>query len=84
MNQFQYNLAKMFPWWPSTKIVQAIVIRQKNGHQGAGLIFPIYLNRKPLDGFQFNLAGIFFWWPFIKSVHAVMIRQKISFAMFLL
>ena len=29
LDQFHYNLAKMFPWWPCTKIVQIIVIRQK-------------------------------------------------------
>ena len=27
--QFQYNLAEMFLWWPSTKIVQAIMIHEK-------------------------------------------------------
>ena len=26
LDQFQYYLAEMFPWWPFTKIVQAIVI----------------------------------------------------------
>ena len=36
---FQYNFAEMFLWWSSTKIVQAIWIRQKHGRQGAGLIF---------------------------------------------
>ena len=34
----------MFLWWSSTKIVQAIWIRQKNmAARGAGLIFPIYI-----------------------------------------
>ena len=33
----------MFPWWPSTKIVQVIMIRQKTWLPGAGLIFPLYL-----------------------------------------
>ena len=36
----------MFLWWPSIKNVQAIMICQKHGRQGAGLIFPIYLYRK--------------------------------------
>ena len=26
---FQYNLAGMFLWWPSTTIVQAVLIHQK-------------------------------------------------------
>ena len=29
LDWFHYNLAKMFPWWHSTKIVQVIVICQK-------------------------------------------------------
>ena len=38
LDQFHYNLAKMFPWWPCTKIVQVIVIRQKNmAARGRGL-----------------------------------------------
>ena len=41
LDQFQYNLVEMFLWWPTTKIVQAIMIRQKHGRQGTGLIFPI-------------------------------------------
>ena len=32
----------MFPWWPSTKIVQAMVIHQKTWTQGAGL-FSLFL-----------------------------------------
>ena len=48
LDQFHYNLANMFPWWPCTKIVQVIVIRQKTWPlgSGAGLIFPIYLYKK--------------------------------------
>ena len=53
--------------WPSTKIVQAIMIRQKYGHQGTGRIFSKYLYRKlfksscqkPLDRFQCNTAEMF-------------------------
>ena len=29
LDRFQYNFAEMFLWWSSTKIVQAIRIRQK-------------------------------------------------------
>ena len=37
---FHYNLAKMFPWWPSTKIVQVIVICQKTWLLAGGAYFP--------------------------------------------
>ena len=72
-------------WSPSTKVVQAVMIRQKIWLQGSGAIFPIYLYRKlekksscqkPLDQFQYNLAEMFPWWPFTKIVQAVMICQK--------
>ena len=43
LDQFQYNLAEMFPWWPFTKIVQAVMICQKTWLVGAGLISPIYI-----------------------------------------
>ena len=58
LERLQYNVAEMFLWWSSTKIVQAIWIRQKHGCQAGGggggagggggveLIFPIYLYRK--------------------------------------
>ena len=47
LDRFQYNLADIFLWWPSTKIVKAIMISQKkHGHQGAGLIFSLYLYTK--------------------------------------
>ena len=36
LDQFQYNSAKMFPWWPYTKIVQVIVIHQKTWPLGDG------------------------------------------------
>ena len=77
----------MFPWWPFTKIVQAVMICKKHGRQGAGLIFPIYIymyieNEKnflseTLDRFQYNLADMFLWWPFTKIIQAIMICQKI-------
>ena len=40
LDRFHYNLAKMFPWWPSTKIVQVIVICQKTWPLGGGAYFP--------------------------------------------
>ena len=81
---FKYILAEMFLWWPSTKIIQVIVIHQKTWLPGVGLIFPIYLYRKlkksscqkPMNRFQYNLARIFLWWPSTKIVQAVMIPQK--------
>ena len=65
----------MFLWWPSTKIVQDIVIRQKSWPPRAGLIFPIYLNRKleksfcqkTQDRFQYNLAEMFLWMILYQS-----------------
>ena len=46
LDRFQYNLADMFPWWPFTKIVQAVMICQKIWLLGVGLISLIYLYRK--------------------------------------
>ena len=46
LDRFLYNLAKMFPWWSFTKIIQAVMICQKTWPLGAGRIFPIYLYRK--------------------------------------
>ena len=40
LDQFHYNLAKIFPWWPCTKIVQVIVIRQKTWPLGGEAYFP--------------------------------------------
>ena len=40
LDRFQYNLADMFPWWPFTKIVQAIMICQKTWLVGGGAYFP--------------------------------------------
>ena len=40
MDRFQYNLAGMFLWWPSTKFVQAVMIRQKTWPLGGGAYFP--------------------------------------------
>ena len=49
MDQFQYNLAGMFLWWPFTKVVQAVIIRQKTWPLGGGAYFPymsIYKKKK--------------------------------------
>ena len=48
MDRFQYNLAGMFLWWPSTKIVQAIMIHQKTWRLGGGAYFPYIENFKNL------------------------------------
>ena len=81
LERLQYNVAVMFLWWSSTKIVQAIWIRQKKWPPGAGLIFPVYLYRKsscqkPLDRFHYNLAKMFPWWPSTKIVQVIVICQK--------
>ena len=39
LDRFPYNFAEMFLWWPSTKIVQAIWIRQKTWPPGGGAYF---------------------------------------------
>ena len=67
LDQLQYNLAEMFLWLSSTKIVQAIWICQKSWPPGAGLIFPIYLYRKlkkiflseTTDRLRYNLVEMF-------------------------
>ena len=40
LNWFPYNFAEMFLWWSSTKIIQAIWIRQKTWPPGGGACFP--------------------------------------------
>ena len=57
---------------------------KKQGYQGAGLIFPIYLDRKlkkssclkPLDRFPYNFAEMFIWWLSTKIVQAIWICLK--------
>ena len=74
----------MFLWWFSTKSVQAIWIRQKTWHQGAGLfsLYNLYRKisksscQKPLDRFLYNFAEMFLWWSFTKIVQAIWICQK--------
>ena len=43
LDQFQYNVAEMFLWWSSTKIVQAIWIRQKQRPPGGRGLFSLYI-----------------------------------------
>ena len=57
---------------------------KKCGCQGAGLIFPMYLNRKlkksscqkPLDRFHYNLTEMFPCWPSTKIFQVIMIHEK--------
>ena len=68
-SDFLYNLAGMFLWSPSAKVVRRHNSSKKYGCKGAGLIFLIYLFKKlekiscqtPLDRFQYNLAEMFPW-----------------------
>ena len=85
LDRFPYNFAGMFLWWSSTKIVQAIWIRQKNmASRGRGLfslnIFMENLKKsscqKPLERLQYNLAEMFLWWSSTKIVQVIRIRQK--------
>ena len=71
LDRFPYNFAGMFLWRSSTKIVQAIWIRQKTWPPGGGGgrgLFSLYIEnfkksscQKPLDRFQYNFAEMFFW-----------------------
>ena len=40
LDRFPYTFAEMFLWWSSTKVVQAIWIRQKTWPPGGGTYFP--------------------------------------------
>ena len=84
-DRFPYNFAEMFLWWSSTKIVQAIWIRQKTWPPGGWGLFSlnIYIEKleksscqKPLDWFHYNLAKMFSWWSSTKIVQVIVICQK--------
>ena len=75
----------MSPWWSSTKIVQAISIRQKTWLPGGGAYFPyiIYTEnlkksscQKPVDRFPYNFVELFLWWFCTKIVQAIWICKK--------
>ena len=40
LDRFPYTFAEIFLWWSSTKVVQAIWIRQKTWPPGGGAYFP--------------------------------------------
>ena len=69
---------------PLPRLFKPFGFIKNHGHQGAGLIFPIYLYRKlwksscqkPLDRFQYNFAEIFLWWSSTKIVQVIWISQK--------
>ena len=51
---FQYNFTEMFPCWPFTKIVQAIMILQKNlASRGRGL-FSLYIYTENFNDLLFR------------------------------
>ena len=57
MDRFQYIFVEMFLWWSSTKIVQAIWIRQKNmATRGQGL-FSLYIYIETLKIFLSETTG---------------------------
>ena len=44
LDQFQYNMAEMFPWWPSTKIIQAVMTCRKTWQLGwEGVLISLYI-----------------------------------------
>ena len=51
LDRFQYNFAEMFLWLSSSKIVQAIWIRQKTWPPGGGAYFPYISIWKTLKTF---------------------------------
>ena len=57
MDRFQYNFAEMFLWWSSTKIVQAIWIRQKIWLPAGGAYFPYISVQKTLKIFLSETTG---------------------------
>ena len=69
---------------PLPRLFKPFEFVKKLGHQGAELIFPIYLYRKlkksscqkPLDRFPYTFAEMFLWWPSTKIVQTIWIRQK--------
>ena len=69
---------------PLPRLFKPFGFVKKHGHQGAGLIFPIYLYRKlkkssyqkPQDRFPYNFAEMFLWWLSTKIVQAICICQK--------
>ena len=44
MDRFKYNSARMFLWWPSTKVIQAVMIRQKTWSLGDRGLFSLYIH----------------------------------------
>ena len=67
----------MFLWWPCTKIVQAVMICQKNMAAWGWGLFSLYIY---IENFKnvliinqwtaFNMAGMFLWWASTKIVQA--------------
>ena len=85
LTRFPYNFAEMFLWLPSSKIVQAIWICQKNiADRGRGsFCLYIYMEnlkksscQKPLNRFPYNFAEMFLWWSSTQIVQAIWICQK--------
>ena len=74
LERLQYNVAEMFLWWSSTKIVQAIWIHQKTW---GGFIFPIYLYRKTWKIFLSETTGLISLY-FGKIVSLVTLYQDCS------
>ena len=81
---FHIILQKCFFDDPLPRLFEPFGFVKKHGHQGAGLIFTIYLHRKlkksscqkPLDRLRYNLEEMFLWWSSTKVVQAIWIHQK--------
>ena len=76
LNSWADFLQKCFFDDPLPRLFKPSWFIKKHGHQGAGLIFPIYLYRKlkksscqkPLDRFQYNVTEMFLWCLFFLYI----------------
>ena len=82
LDQFLYNLAKMFPCWSSTKIVQAIMVCQKTLPQGGGAYFPYISVQKTLIILLSETTGPI-WVQHCRNVSLVTVYQDCSSSWFI-
>ena len=71
VGRFSNKFAEIFLGWHSTRFHQAIVIGQKNGHQGPGLFCLI-------DRFLNDFVEIFLGWPSLRFLPAMVICKKLA------
>ena len=79
LDRFHYNLAKMFPWWPSTKIVQVIVIHQKTWPLGGGAHLSYISIENLKKSCQIFFFFFFFWFGFYGPFKNISLISSRSF-----